>query len=169
MQRKNKMEFGEVHGRIQLSLEYDIYERRQSMQTKEEVRKTVSFDWGPFSGGNGMSISALVDFQEKANELLELVKSLLEKGTYVRFTLTKEAYERVPEYEFTDQLGVHTSSIYQVGFECWTFEGSYLAEDPKEEGAGLYLQPDTKYTDATWDMVLYWNQDILKSLAEAHL
>ena len=47
--------------------------------------------------------------------------------------------------------------------ESWTFEDNILDRDPDEGGAGLYLRPDTRYTDTAWDMVLYWKQDILKS------
>ena len=54
----------------------------------------------------------------------------------------------------------------QLLFESWTFEDNILDRDPDEGGAGLYLRPDTRYTDTAWDMVLYWKQDILKSLAE---
>ena len=94
---------------------------------------------------------------------------MLENGTFVKVSLTKGAYEHVPEYTVTNELGTHTCSLKQLLFECWAFEGNALDGDPDEEGAGLYLSPDTRYTDASWDMVLYWEQDILKSLSEAHL
>lgn len=169
MKNKNQMEFGEVQESIWLMVEYDIHERRQSLRTDGKVTKTVSLDWGRFSSGNGMSIGTVVDFQKEANALLQSVKELLADGTYVKVTLTKSAHENVPEYEVFNQFGSHMSSLVQLGFESWTFEGNSLEEDPDDEGAGLYLRADIRYTNECWDMVLPWKQDILKSLAEAHL
>ena len=98
-----------------------------------------------------------------------MCSSDLADGTYVKVSVTKAAYENVPPFEVIDQFGPHMCTLNQFQFECWNFADNTFDCDPEEEGAGLYLQPDTRYTDATWDMILYWNKDILKSLTEAHL
>ena len=169
MKKDNKMDHGEVQESIDLSVEYEIHKADSALRTEGTIRKTVSLDWRRFSSGTGMSIEAVVDFQEKANALLQEVKELLSDGTFVKVCLTKSAYENVPEYETYDELGTHKNTLYPLQFECWTFEDNCLDCDPEEEGAGLYLRPDEQYTEAHWDMILYWGQDILKSLKEAHL
>lgn len=169
MKVHNQMEYGEVEESVSLTVEYDVYERERSLITEGKMKKEVSFDWKSFSCGNGMSIGAILDFQEKATGLLQLVKSLLAEGTYVKVSVSKAAYEHVPEYEEATPFGPHKTTLRQLQYDSWGFEGNCLEGDPDEEGAGLYMCPDTQYTDATWDMILFWNQDILKSLAEAHL
>lgn len=169
MRNKNTQAFGEVQEDITLCVEYSIFDRKDSLRMEGNIMKTVSLQKEFFSSGDGLNIGRVLDFQEKANALLQEVKGLLENGTFVKVSLTKGAYEHVPEYAVTNELGTHTCSLKQLLFECWAFEGNALDGDPDEEGAGLYLSPDTRYTDASWDMVLYWEQDILKSLSEAHL
>ena len=169
MQIKNTQMYGEVQEDITLSIEYSIFERKDSLRAESKIAKTVTLEKECLNGSDGLSIKNILDFQEKANAILQEVNGLLTDGTFVKVSLTKGAYEHVPEYTVTDELGTHTCSLKQLLFECWTFEDNALDGDPDEEGAGLYLRPDTRYTDATWDMILYWNQDILKSLAEGHL
>ena len=169
MKEKNTLECGEVQESISFRVEYNIFDRKQSLRTEGKITKTVSFEWGGFSHGGGVSIRDLLDFQEQANAHLQTVKDLLLHGTFVKVELTKSAFENVPEYQIIDELGSHTSTLKTLEFECWVFEGNAPDYDPEEEGAGLYLRPDTRYTDECWDMELPWKQDILKSLAEAHL
>ncbi len=169
MKEKNTMAHGEVQESLSFRIDYNICEVNQSLRTEKNVTKTVSFEWGSFSCGSGMSIKEMLDFQKHANELLQEVKSLLGNGVFVKVELIKSAYENVPEYTINDELGPHTSTLKTLEFERWFFEDSTLDCDPEEDGAGLYLRPDTRYTNESWDMELPWKQDILKSLAEAHL
>lgn len=169
MEGKRVLEHGGVQEEISLLVEYDINKYDKSLRTVAKMAKEVSLNWKSFSCGKGMSIGEILDFQEKANALLQEIKSLLADGTYVKVSLTKTAYENVPPFQVYDNFGPHECTLNQLQFERWHFADSALSEDPEEEGAGLYLQPDTEHTDATWDMILYWKQDILKSLAEAHL
>lgn len=169
MEQKRILEHGGVQENLSLRVEYDVHQYDKSLRTEGKITKTVSLGWRSFSCGKGMSIGEILDFQEKANALLQEIKNLMADGTYIKVCLTKSAHEDVPPFEIHDQFGAHECTLNQLQFECWTFEGSYLDGDPDDEESGLYLQPDTRYTDATWDLTLYWNQDILKSLAEAHL
>ncbi len=169
MKEKNQMSHGEVQEHIGMTVEYTVNKYNGSLKIEGSVMESVSFECGRFSDDHGLSIGAILDFQEKANDLLQRVKALLADGTYVKVCVTKSAYENVPEHQVTDQLGTHMCSLKQLQFDCWNFADNCLDSDPDEEGAGLYLKPDERYTRASWDMILYWNKDILKSLAEAHL
>ena len=169
MEKKRMMEHGAVQEEISLRIEYDIHKCEDSLRTEGKITKEVSLGWNNILCGRGMSIGDILDFQEKANALLQKVKALLADGTYVKVSVTKAAYENVPPFEVIDQFGPHMCTLNQFQFECWNFADNTFDCDPEEEGAGLYLQPDTRYTDATWDMILYWNKDILKSLTEANL
>lgn len=169
MRIRNTQKYGEVQEDITLHVEYSTFERKNSLRAESKITKTVMLEKECLNGSDGLSIKNILDFQEKANAILQEVKGLLTDGTFVRVSLTKGAYEHVPEYTVTDELGTHTCSLKQLLFERWSFEDNTLDGDPDEEGAGLCLRPDTRYTDASWDMVLYWNEDILKSLAEGHL
>lgn len=171
MKSKNTQEFGEVQQSVSIRLEYSIHTFSGGVETEAKVVKSIDMDVGRYSSGRGLSIGNIVAFQKGANELLQLAKNLLMNGTYVQFSLTKSAYEHVPEYTMHDELGAHKLNLKTLEFMAWTFEDSTLDCDPNEEGAGLYLRPDTKNSDAeeTHDGILYWKKDILESLAEMHL
>lgn len=169
MKKENTMKYGEVGESITLMVEYETLERQESLRAEGKIAKTVSLEWGRFLYGNGMSIKKITDFQKHANALLQEIKDLLMSGTFVKVGLTKSAYEHVPEYTIADELGPHTCTLKQLEFESWVFEGNALDFDPEEEGAGLYLRPDTRYTTESWDMILFWKRDILESFAGAHL
>ena len=167
---KKTQEFGEVKYRLAFRLEYGETTRNDATLTKSQVVKEVELDVGHYDSGCGLSIGAIVAFQQGSNELLQLVKNLLANGTDRKLTLTKSAYEDVPEYTTVDELGEHKLTIKQLECLVWTFADSTFDFDPDEEGAGLYLRPDPKSdTPDHWDGILYWGKDIFESLKEMHL
>ena len=168
MEGKKIQSHGDVKYGIDITMEYSVRKRDKGTLTEAKVRKTACLDCG-FLSDNGFSVGEVVKFQTAANRLLALTKIFLAGGTYVEFTLTKSAYENVPEYEKPGPAGSYMSTLNQLSFDCWSFKGNCLDGDPDEEGSGLYLAPDPKYTRESWDICLPWKQDILKSLAEAHL
>lgn len=168
MEEKKIQSHGDVKYRIDITMEYRVCKWDKRVLTDAKVRKTASLDCGFFSD-NGFSVGEVVKFQTAANQLLALTKSLLAGGIYVEFTLTKSAHENVPKHEETGPAGSYMSTLSLLCFDCWSFKGNCLDGDPDEEGSGLYLTPDPKYTKESWDICLPWNQDILKSLAEANL
>lgn len=168
MEGKKTQCYGDVKYGIDITLEYSVHARSNGTLTEAKVKKSASLDCG-FFPSDSFSLSAIVQFQTAANQMLELTKNLLANGTYVEFTLTKSAYELVPEHEEACSAGSYKSTLNQLSFDCWTFKDNCLDSDPNEEGACLYLSPDEKYTKSEWDICVPWTQDILKSLAEAGL
>ena len=95
MEKKRMMEHGAVQEEISLRIEYDIHKCEDSLRTEGKITKEVSLGWNNILCGRGMSIGDILDFQEKANALLQKVKALLADGTYVKVSVTKAAYENV--------------------------------------------------------------------------
>lgn len=168
MEGKKTQCYGDVKYGIDITLEYSVLARHKGTLTEAKVKKSASLDCG-FFPNDSFSFSKVVQFQTAANQMLELAKNLLANGTYVEFNLSKSAYEYVPEHDEVCSTGGYKSTLNQLSFDCWSFKGNCLDSDPCDEGACLYLSPDTQYTRTGWDICLPWAQDILKSLAEAGL
>ncbi len=113
MEKKRMMEHGAVQEEISLRIEYDIHKCEDSLRTEGKITKEVSLGWNNILCGRGMSIGDILDFQEKANALLQKVKALLADGTYVKVSVTKAAYENVPPFEVIDQFGPHMCALNQ--------------------------------------------------------
>lgn len=176
MNEKKTQEYGEVDYTIKIRLEYSTYTNEGAVVSETKVTKDVSLNVGRFSAGDGLSIGKVVAFQKGGNAILQLTKELLMNGTHVKFTLSKSAYEHVPEYTMHDELGTHKLTAQRLEYLAWTFEDSSIEADrfelkPDEDGAGLYLQPDTENSDVdeTQDGILYWKRDILESLEEMNI
>ena len=156
--------YGDVQDCIHFDVRYTNTKRDGAMLTEEKVRRNVSFI-SAFYGNGGFSFRELQSFRKAANELLQLVKSLLANGTYVEVDLSVSAYEQVPAQADEPM----STTLQQLKFDCWKFAGSALEGDPDNEESGLYLQPDTRYTPAHRDIFIPWQTDILDALSEAGL
>lgn len=157
---------GTISQHISLSLKYGGTAHEGSTKTKTEVTKEASLDVEPYRHGQPFTMQALVDFQKGGNALLKKIRKLLRAGTYVEVELIISAYEDVPEYDAFTQFGPMKSTTKQIAFDRWFYCGNDQ-DDPESEG--LYLRPDTKYTDENRDIFILWNRDILRELASYSL
>ncbi len=92
----------------------------------------------------------LLEFQKDAKKVFKAACKAAGAGHYVR-------YEGV--------VLEHDSSGTLVNSEAWKNEGYELFYEEDDGKKALYLEPDTRYTRDSWDMVMH--SDAIASLAEA--
>lgn len=117
MEGKKTQCYGDVKYGIDITLEYSVLARHKGTLTEAKVKKSASLDCG-FFPSDSFSFSKVVQFQTAANLLLELAKNLLANSTYVEFTLSKSAYEYVPEHDEVCSAGGYKSTLNQLSFDC---------------------------------------------------
>lgn len=177
---KNQNENGIVAMSYSVELAYTKRSYRKGQEITAEVRKTAKLDIDPKYGdgrdGSGHThfFGQVLDFQQSGNKIMREVHKLLKEGQYLTLTIVASRYEHVEEYTDCSIPGHPVkSTLKQLAFNCWKYEGDGHAESDgywegdKDEPGGLHIEPDTRYTDETHDMVFFWGQDILKALAEA--
>lgn len=175
---KRENEHGAISNKIHLRLTYTKCSYRKGQEIMAEVRKKVSLGIDPeYDGRDGDCIGffeELVEFQQSANKLLREIHRLLKAGQYLEFSISVSSYEHVKEYmDYSMPSCPLKSTIRSLTYNEWVYKGDGMAEGDgywegdKDEPGGIYLVPDTRYTDERHDMTINWGQDILKALAEA--
>lgn len=169
MTKEKTQEYGTVRQNYFLKLKYSRDIRKDGIVSKETIERETKLDVDPCRHGSLFQIRSILDFQKGANAILKEAKEALVEGLFVEVELCVSAYEDVPEHQDPSASCAIRSTINQLSFDLWSFKG-YGDEShiDKEEG-GLYLQPDTRYTDAHRDIFILWKRDILTALAEANL
>ena len=97
--------------------------------------------------GSGTPFSDISEFLHDVNRILTAYKACIKNCIYCKVNL--DAY-RAPDVNLDC-------------FDAWSFEG--IPEDKE----GLYLSPDTRYTDMAHDIYIDFSQLLLEQLAEAHI
>ena len=124
-----------------------IYAYITEWKKGERVEKTLE---AHTSGRQDWTFRELLEFQKDAKKAFNAVHKAALAGNYVRYDLV------VNEYDSDGKL---------VNSEAWQAkDDTYFYEDDDRRKA-IYLEPDTRYTRDSWDMVMY--SDVITSLAEA--
>ncbi|MBR2197060.1 MAG: hypothetical protein IJ909_01145 [Fibrobacter sp.] len=113
--------------------------------------KRVEKDLQAHLWGRADSFRELLEFQKEAKKVFNAAYKASKAGQYVRYDVV------VMEYA-DDGKTVKNS-------EVWKNEGYELFYEEDDGKKAVYLEPDTRYTRETWDMVLH--ADVVGSLAEA--
>lgn len=169
MMKGKTQKYGTVNQSYSLSLRYCRDNRKDGIVSKETIERKADLDVEPYRYGSPFQIRSIRDFQKGANAILKETKQVLTEGLFVEVELIVSAYEDVPEHPDPSATCAIQSTINQVSFDMWTFKGYGDESHIDEEEGGLYLQPDTRYTDECKDVFILWKQDILEALAEANL
>ena len=93
---------------------------------------------------------ALLEFQKDAKKIFKEACKASDAGHYVRYDVV---------------VTEHDNSGTLVNSEAWKNEGYELFYEEDDGKKALYLEPDTRYTRDSWDMVMH--SDVITSLAEA--
>lgn len=169
MNKGKTQEYGTVNQVYTLTLRYCRDTRKDGIASKETIERKADLDVEPYRYGSPFQIHSILDFQKGANAILKETKAVLAEGLFVEVELSVSAYEDVPEHPDPSATCAIRSTINQIAFDMWTFKGYGDESHEDEEEGGLYLQPDTRYTDECRDIFILWKQDILEALAESHL
>ena len=138
------------------------------------MEKEANLTIEPYRHHSAFTMDNLLNFQKNANLLLKEIRKLLRAGTFLEVELIVSAYEDVEEHLEPTSFGPIRSCNHQIAFDRWVYSGNghdgegALELEDKENG-GLYLLPDTKYTEEHRDIFISWTEDILQGLAEVNL
>lgn len=170
-QNDKKIKYGSISLGISVELAYSQYKNRNGQEIRVDVRKKASFDVDPKYIKSECShtgiFSKLLEFQNGANKILRLTRKLLMEGNYVEFCVSTHSYEDVPEYEAVASCGSYKSTLNPLYYNEWYYKGHGEDTDMSLEEGGLYLTPDTRYTEESHDMYIKWTDDIFSALGEA--
>lgn len=169
MNKKKTQKYGTVNQNYSLKLKYSRNTRENGIAGKETIERETELNVDPCRHGSLFQIRSILDFQKGANAILKETKKVLAEGLFVEVELSVSAYEDVPEYLDPSAAGAIRSTVNQLSFDLWTFKGYGDESHMDKEEGGLYLSPDTRYTDTCQDVFIMWKQDILEALSEANL
>lgn len=108
----------------------------KTMGSKKDIELKAKLETRDFT------IRQLAKFLEDLKVINKQIKTAFKNGDKVEFEIISSDYEYKP-------------SLQQLNFDRWIFEG-YL-----EDETGIYLNPDTRYTDECRDI---WYEFTLESL-----
>ncbi len=167
---KKQFEYGSVSLGVRMELVYNQHKIRSGQEILVEVRKTADLDinpkWMRFEDSHTGIFSKLLNFQNGANKILRQARKLLAEGTYIDLSVSTHAYEDVQEHMEYNRFGEVRSTLSTLFFNLWTYKGDGTDTDTSKDG-GLYLTPDSRYTDERHDIWIDWGTDILKALNKA--
>lgn len=166
--RKNK--YGSISLQISAELTYTQNKHRNGQAIQAEVCKAAELKIDPkfmnFEDSHTNIFGQILDFQKGVNSMLRQIRELLMEGQYVEFTICTHGFEDVPEHEEYTALGFHKTSMNPLFSNMWSYKGNGQDADTSKDG-GLYLSPDTRYTDKRHDIWMEWRKDIFEILKEA--
>lgn len=93
-------------------------------------------------------MSDIINFVEGLRMIYDEAIKATKRGDYIDFTVMREVYD-LSQWEITHRVKI-------TSFDVWNFKGY------NESVEGIYLSPDTRYTDANHD--LWLTKDILHDL-----
>jgi len=170
MLKEKQEKYGSISQRYTITLKYCQTVRENGILVKRNVEKSSDLDIAPYQYGKPFDFQDIIEFGDSGNALLAESRSLMREGTYITFEITSSAYEDVPEY--LDENNCRCTSR-QIAFDRWEYAGDGVngegSLDLEDEEGGLYMRPDSRYTDETHDAIISWNKDFLRSLAEYHM
>ena len=137
MENKNNVRRNEFR-HIEACINYSIVGRN----TKSDFLTTAALELSVET-----KFSDIQRFLGDLKDILNVHKACASNGTYCHVYLSDSIYEQ-------DNETVHSKS-----FDAWKFDGI-----PSLDDEGLYLSPDTKYTEETRDMYISYDLPLLDQL-----
>lgn len=130
---------------IEISIEYTKTKRNCQVDVKQKAE--VEF-------GINTVFASVEHFLRDFNKVLNGYKHCAESNTYCKVYLSVATYDQAGNYK----------TMKQTSFRGWYFDGV-----PSMDDEGLYLSPDTKYTEESHDIYIVFAESLLKQLAQANI
>lgn len=125
---------------FELKLKVDEIRRHEAIERRYEAEIKLTDE---------TSFSEIVEFMEEVKKIWKKGMNAIKAGLYMELEITESTY---------DNWLSPDKNLIQKSFNRWV-----SAPTQEQDDEGIYLRPDTRYTDECRDM--YLTKDTLKSLA----
>lgn len=123
-------------------------------QTSKNVEVTVDRK-AEMDFGTETTFSQVEGFLKDFHKVIQSYKHCVKNGIFCKVYLSSAVYEMPGD----------AGTLHSRSFNGWQYEGVPMDGDAE----GLYLSPDTRYTNEEHDIYIDLSKPLLSQLAEAHI